>query len=177
MRHALVVAFGLLACGGGHSGSTVECEHLYSADSQCCTAQSDCTPESGLETCAPPGTPFGCGVCNMDPSDCGNDADCKSRDPASICEPVTCSCDAVPAMRCTAGCTMHADCAEGQSCDITTNRCIAKACATAAQCPIDFICTPTGCSRATCHTRSECSGYCVDGACYTTAGECRGPAA
>src|SRR5215813_11980588 len=148
MRHALVVAFGLFACGGGHPGSsTVECEHTLSADSRCCTAQSDCPQDGGIEMCAPPGTPLGCGVCNMDPSDCGADADCKSREPTSICQPVTCSCDAVSAKRCTAGCTVNTMCGDGESCDITTNRCVAKACTTTGQCRLPFIRAPTGCSR------------------------------
>jgi len=181
MRQALVVAFGLIACSTSHSNPTeapLVCDHESSADSRCCRGDADCANGSnGFEACAPPGAALGCGVCNMDPSDCATDADCKSRGATLICNPVACACDVVAATRCTAGCTADSACAEGEACDLTANRCRAKSCASAADCPADFLCAPTGCQRATCTSDADCSGFCVEGACYSTAGECRGPVA
>lgn len=88
-----------------------------------------------------------------------------------ICEPLACN----GGSWCVEGCTSDLFCAEGQMCNTTTNRCGPKACTTATDCPSNFSCTASTCARLSCASDSDCSGYCVLGACYANAGECRAP--
>jgi len=56
-----------------------QCPALGCAQPQCCAAQGDCTAPA---TCAPPGTPYGCGACNPEAGACARrtcaaDTDCR----------------------------------------------------------------------------------------------------
>jgi len=151
-----------------------QCPALGCPGADCCSSDAQCT--TGTAFCAPPGASAGCGVCNMDPSDCAADADCKPHGATMICEPITCTC--IGAKACVAGCTQDSQCGgPGLVCDLTSSRCVAKPCATDDQCPDNFHCGGTACARTTCATDLDCDGYCVNGACYEQTGQCTPPAA
>ncbi len=87
-----------------------------------------------------------------------------------ICQLRTCACDGE--RDCVQGCTANADCDDGESCDLATNRCGRTLCGVDADCPPDFACGNAGCLRRECETNADCDAFCVDGQCYQTAGEC-----
>ena len=135
---------------------------------ECCGATDTC--EDGT-TCAPPGTPDGCGICLDAESDCADDAGCAD---GSICEPVHCACDAT--LQCAPGCTDDS-CAAGEVCTGGDHpRCAAATCDDATPCPDDFDCDDGTCTRRPCEADEVCDGYCVLGLCHAQLGECRVPA-
>jgi hypothetical protein len=111
----------------------------------------------------------------MDPGDCTTDAECAARGAGMICEPLACSC--IDSRACVPGCTDDTVCAEGTHCDLAAARCVPTPCPTGTECPTNFACGGGTCARTTCTTDAACDGYCVLGACYSSAGECRLPAA
>jgi len=159
----------VVGCGHGESIGPNACDHAGGSDSQCCSLTADCTQQ--FEFCLPPGGFLGCGTCNGEPETCTTDAECKPMGATLICQQRTCACDSQ--RDCVAGCTADADCADGQSCDVTTNRCGQTPCTTAAECPADFTCTANACIRKGCIDASDCDAFCVEGSCYQSAGECR----
>jgi hypothetical protein len=167
-----------IGCGLQRGAPTAaECAHDWGAPSgymatACCRTQQDCVAAGQSSWyCTPPNTPFPMGACPM--SNCAADADCRAGGAPSICQPL--SCGLTEGGLCVAGCTGDAGCAQGESCELTTNRCHASACATATDCPLDFGCSAGACARTTCTSDDDCHGYCVTGHCYQAAGECRGP--
>jgi hypothetical protein len=168
---SLVVVVLVTACGHGESISPAACNPAV-VNAVCCTQDSECTSESFPEFCLAPGELRGCGICNSDPSTCSVDADCKAQDPTTICQVRVCACDGD--RECVQGCTSDAGCAEGESCDLATNRCGRTLCGVDADCPADFVCGDAGCLRRECESSSDCDAFCVDGHCYQNAGECVG---
>jgi hypothetical protein len=183
----------VLGCGGGSnagdagtdsgsgSGSALPasaCTHVQDPMSACCERDGDCTAAQD-QTCAPPGTPEGCGICQDVPDPCLSDDACAGSGSNLICDPVQCGCD--DAKACVPGCTAATDCGDGQTCDLTTHRCAATPCegSGASTCPASFACSGSACARVPCATGDACAGsaYCVGGACYAMAGECRSPVA
>lgn len=178
---ALVVVM-LAACGASQDAPTgAECDHVWGQPSgymasACCRSQTDCAAAGQSSyLCTPPGTPLPSGACPL--GDCDVDADCRTTGQPDICQPTSCTPVGGPSRTgiCVAGCTADAGCAAGESCDLATNRCHARACATATDCPTDFGCEAGACARHTCASDGDCAGYCVLGHCYQAAGECRGP--
>ena len=154
------------------SRTPAECP-LYGCPSpQCCDEQADC-PQ--VTVCAPPGTPFGCGSCNNQEGTCTDDAECKAQGATQICELIPCTCDNNKA--CAQGCVDDTTCAEGETCDLAANRCRATTCDDPADCPANFDCVNQRCTRASCTDHAECVGFCVEGSCYSSLGECRPPSA
>lgn len=146
------------------------CPQLGCPQAMCCGVTDTCT---GGTVCAPPGTPQGCGACNIEPSNCDTDGDCGA--PSMICEPIPCSCENNRA--CTAGCVDDTTCDEGDACEPATGRCSPKACDGEADCPASFDCSSGACERRACTADSDCDGYCVLGFCYQSQGTCTPPAA
>jgi hypothetical protein len=147
-----------------------QCPALGCATPDCCSSDEQCQQIP----CAPPGTPFGCGVCNTDPGTCTDDAECHAQDPTMICEPIACTCTGEKT--CVVGCVDDTTCAEGTTCNTALARCAPTACSGAAGCPDDFDCVDNRCARRTCADDLVCDGYCVLGQCYSGRGECRPPA-
>ncbi|MFO0600642.1 MAG: hypothetical protein U0228_35365 [Myxococcaceae bacterium] len=145
-----------------------QCPLLQCAQPFCCRADAECSNFGAA--CAPAGAPRGCGACNSSPSQCSVDGDCQG---GTICEPRTCGCSGE--RDCVAGCGANVPCATGQSC--VNKRCVATACATAADCGVStFDCVQGACARRTCTTDATCGGgFCVLGVCEEGLGECRQP--
>jgi hypothetical protein len=148
-----------------------------------CGSDDDCaTPQQSL-LCYSPGAPRGsagsvCYACEG-PSDCASDADCV-RDGGSAAG--TMICDVWADARCTPfcsnakfcvlGCRTDGDCASGQACN--ERKSCEKTCVSyGGTCPVDFTCNASGfCRRILCKSDSDCSAFCVNGACYDTRGTC-----
>ncbi|HEY5934729.1 MAG TPA: hypothetical protein VIU61_08840 [Kofleriaceae bacterium] len=154
------------------SRTPAECPLLGCPSPQCCDEQADC---SNLTDCVPPGTPFACGSCNSQENSCTTDGECKAQRATAICEPIPCSCDGNKA--CTEGCVDDTMCAQGQTCDTAANRCQVATCDDAGDCPPNFGCDDGLCIRAICTDDTDCVGFCVEGSCHSSLGECRGPSA
>jgi len=152
-----------------------------------CRRAADCNPN--FQICLEPGGYLGCGICYSDGAidanfeRCTSDTDCNGTDPMQICEPLgraaqTCSpCGGEGSVKvCLRGCESDASCADGEVCD--AQRCRASSCSANADCPRTHQCSRAAdgsarCSRRSCANDSECGGgYCVEGACYDTAGRC-----
>ena len=147
------------------------CPALGCPSGICCSSELACAPSTG--TCEPPGASFGCGACNTDPGNCTVDADCKPQGATMVCDPIACSCGGH--LACVLGCVGDAGCGEGQTCDLASARCIARACTGDAGCPSNFRCPAHTCVRMTCTEDVECDGYCVDGSCFAELGSCQLP--
>ena len=139
-----------------------------------CAVEQECAPAEGA--CLSPGQFGGCGICRRPlPSEvCASDAACAAMGPTYICtnSPSLCLCSGETI--CVPGCSADSECGEGQSCG-RTHRCEPRACASASDCPTDFRCDTGKCSRKSCSTSRDCSGYCVSTACYSTPGTCTLP--
>ena len=131
-----------------------------------CRAPSDCVQDMA-NLCISPGAMLPCGVCQR-VSACSSDTDCEADGGAQVCDAVTCPCPPVQ-KACTTGCGSAADCKTGQSCN--QHHCVATACMSDADCPVDFACSGT-CARKACAVDADCSAYCVNGACYGAPGQC-----
>jgi len=70
---------------------------------------------------------------------------------------------------CCSRCRIDADCASGQACN--ERKSCEKTCVSyGGTCPVDFTCNASGfCRRILCKSDSDCSAFCVNGACYDTA--------
>jgi hypothetical protein len=187
MRNILLLLAFAAACSSSAHGQSPDakqtidaglpatvCTHVQDATSSCCERDDDCS-SAMFQTCAPAGAAQGCGICTVPTNPCHADSDCAGSGSNMICTQVACDCD--NAMECTPGCTAATDCGDGQTCDLSTSRCAPTACtgSGAGACPADFECKRGHCSRLSCTTDADCDGYCVEGACYSTAGECRSP--
>ncbi|HEU0030155.1 MAG TPA: hypothetical protein VFQ53_05965 [Kofleriaceae bacterium] len=148
------------------------CPGLGCPSAICCSSELACDPST---TCLPPGASPGCGACNSTPGDCTDDTQCKAQSATAICEPIPCSCTQERA--CTQGCTTDDACGEGQSCDLASARCVPRSCVGTPDCPANFSCNAGECARDTCIDDLECDGFCVDGQCFSSRGECVPPAA
>jgi hypothetical protein len=148
-----------------------------------CGSDDDCATPLQYLLCYSPGAPRGsagavCYACEG-PSDCASDADCV-RDGGSPTG--TMICDVWADARCTPfcsktkfcvpGCRIDADCASGQACN--ERKSCEKTCVSyGGTCPVDFTCNASGfCRRILCKSDSDCSAFCVNGACYDTRGAC-----
>lgn len=149
-----------------------DCPELGCPMPLCCDGQADCSGGGGF-ACAGPNDAPGCGACNNDPGSCTTDGDCGGPANGMICEPIRCSCG--DARTCIAGCTADTECATGELCNPSTHRCAARACSATATCPPDFTCTSGACERTTCTDDTACDGFCVNGRCEASLGECRPP--
>jgi len=149
-----------------------------------CSSQDDCAPSIGNDlACYSPADPGGsglgsssCGAC-MGISDCASDADC-ARDGGTAAGTVICdvvanmSCVCYRNKFCVLGCRTIADCTSGQACN-QSNRCEKTCVPGDGTCPVDFTCNGSGfCQRDSCKSDSECSAFCVNGACYQSRGTC-----
>lgn len=152
--------------------SELSCPAVGCASPSCCGKQSEC---SGAQSCAPPGTPTGCGTCMSDTSSCAIDADCSPSTTGMICKPVQCSCNA--SVSCQPGCTKNGDCSiDGDVCNTATHRCGAPTCSASSPCPSYFDCVQGSCQRKMCTTDANCPlAYCVSGGCYGGKGTCQYP--
>ncbi|MDY0003311.1 MAG: hypothetical protein RBU30_18580 [Polyangia bacterium] len=147
-----------------------ECPQVGCPQPFCCATMLDCQNMGG--DCAPPGTPFPCGMCNPEPGDCASDGQCAA---GSICEPIPCSCDAL--LRCVPDCTTTESCPPGTTCSGGAHgRCLPTNCSTTLPCPPDFDCTNGLCARRPCVNDLHCDHFCVNGFCFEGQGECRLPA-
>lgn len=143
-----------------------------------CHQNIDCGTNGAL-TCRAPGEFLGCGTCRQGPGTCGTDADCAgsadagAAGPHMICDhaPSTdCYCNGV--MTCQAGCRANTDCPSGQSCN-TNHHCQTICTPGPSGCPANYTCGSDGfCAQNSCTSDAACSGACVKGKCYDTAGSC-----
>jgi hypothetical protein len=152
------------ASGGGGVGSP-------------CRADTDCSRQNFLY-CAAPGASQGCGICpqpGIFPS-CMTDAECNP-DGSSGTQICVGACGGVcPLKECVPGCVDDTPCAEGTHCG-PTHRCEALSCTTNAECPPNFDCAGSHCTRRQCKADAACSVYCVTGYCYSALGHCEQPRA
>lgn len=156
-----------------------QCPALDCPTPACCHTDVECSATS----CVGPGESAGCGACNPAPSECTTDAECQAPAGANagvgqvaICEPITCSCGG--ARHCVPGCFGPETCGVGQTCDVPTGRCQPMGCSTAdpvAPCPPDFDCIADACARRACTSDFDCDGFCVEGTCQSSLGQCLAP--
>lgn len=66
----------------------------------------------------------------------------------------------------------HRSCAERLGTDL-----VHSSCQSDVDCPTDFECAGGSCGRKGCAADANCSGYCVNGLCYSTPGTCYGAVA
>lgn len=146
-----------------------QCPEVACEQPLCCESMTDCQNMGG--DCAPPGAPYGCGMCNPETGDCSADGDCAL---GYLCEPINCSCDS--ASHCVLGCAAATDCPLGTTCSGGDHpRCQPSACSSVAPCPPDFDCDSGTCVRRPCLIDLHCDHFCVLGLCYEGQGECRQP--
>jgi hypothetical protein len=145
-----------------------------------CSSQDDCGSYVGdLLACQAPGEPLGCGACLRGAGNCSTDADCVHdggfTTGTMICDLApSAECYCPGAKICTVGCRTSVDCGSGQACN-QSHRCQSTCVAGDGTCPVDYSCDESGfCRRNSCASDSECSGFCVKGACYDTRGTCEG---
>jgi hypothetical protein len=145
-----------------------------------CSSQDDCGSYVGdLLACQAPGEPLGCGACLRGSGNCLTDADCVHdggfTTGTMICDLApSAECYCPGAKICTVGCRTSVDCGSGQTCN-QSHRCQNTCVAGDGTCPVDYHCDEGGyCRRNSCASDSECSGFCVKGACYDTRGTCEG---
>jgi len=142
-----------------------------------CHANNDCG-NIGILECRAPGEFLGCGACRQGQSACATDTDCAAaRDGGAavahmICDlaPSTdCYCSSVKT--CQPGCRTPSDCSAGQDCN-ALHRCQNTCTPGPAACPANYVCSGGFCTQNTCTDDSQCSGACVKGRCYGSAGVC-----
>ena len=155
------------------------CPMLGCAQPQCCHKTADCNAGGGFGICQVPPVNPGCGICFNGPGNCMNDGDCAGLDFGRICEPSLCACpNAAPSKTCVPGCSSDSDCIETASCGADF-RCHDRPCDSA--CAGNYTCDPSGarCIRKKCSTDANCGapGYCIEGTCSKSVGQCIQPAA
>lgn len=135
-----------------------------------CSTEVACTNQG---TCAPPGTPTGCGMCRKPPNPCKDDSECPAQGAKpGICEHRKQDCTCSGEKLCHAGCADDSDCKTGEACD-GAGRCKPASCGASTPCPTFFTCTGGSCTRTPCKASSTCNGgVCVLGACYAEPGKC-----
>lgn len=135
-----------------------------------CRTTADCVePNAGF--CRSPDAPQLCGICFEPPNPCTTDTECAMQDPTTICNPPACSCGA---SECMPGCMSDTDCKDWEHCS-PGHRCVPDACATKADCPLNFKCEAGACARQDCTSDASCNGFCVNNQCYDMAGHCMLP--
>jgi Cys-rich repeat protein len=143
------------------SGTLVGCS---STSSDGCSSAMEC---GGGEACAGDYGPS-C-VCESSPA-CTTDADCKS---GNVCDPARglSVCGTMGDLGCQPACTAEDDCAAWQSC-AQDGHCQARTCSA---CPSYLSCPAGGsCGPKSCSTGDDCTGgYCVNGECQATLGQCQ----
>ena len=147
-----------------------------------CNSQDDCGATPSLLFCLAPGESVGCGACRTAADQCASDADCAPDGGATagtkICTPpasAECYCYAIK--RCLPGCRTNLACGVGQACN-SSNTCEKTCVPGDGTCAVDFACAASGfCRRMSCASDSQCSGACVNGACYGSRGACQAPSA
>lgn len=143
-----------------------DCPQLGCASPLCCQTGAQCGSSGD---CAPPGTRWGCGFCDGQPSTCANDTGCGT---SGICEPRQCGCSGET--DCVPGCGPTNPCLTGTTC--TGKRCQPSSCSSSTSCPSGFDCQGGLCARRSCTRDLDCGdGFCVTGLCSEGWGECRGP--
>ena len=121
-----------------------------------------------------------CGACIAPASPCTMNSDCKpynSAGPRGVCVVDTSPCACPNAMICVPDCTDPGFCPVGTRCG-ADYRCDPVGCAAGGTdaCPLDFTCgTDSKCARSRCTEDTQCSGACVNGACYDRPGTCGYP--
>ena len=155
------------------------CPALGCATPQCCHTTNDCSAQDGFAFCQVPPINAGCGACFNGPGNCTKDADCLGLSSGRICEPTPCACPSSGMSKtCVPGCSSDSDCLETASCSADL-RCHDRPCDAA--CTGNYACDPTGarCIRKACKTDGDCGkpGYCIEGACSKSIGQCIQPAA
>ena len=126
-------------------------------------------------TCVPPGGPAPCAAA-CPPTECASDSDCQADGPSFICEGAwQCGECAAGVKICIPGCVDASGCNAGEVC--TAHRCVPASCQSDVDCPTDFACAGGSCGRKTRTTDANCSGYCVEGLCYSAPGTCYGAVA
>jgi hypothetical protein len=135
-----------------------------------CRGNADC--DYRHPSCVSPAAGPACSIC-LDPTvPCTTDGECQGDGGELICEVVACPCS--PGARgCIPGCADASECHPGQAC--AAYHCVSISCQSDADCPTDFECNNGTCERKTCTTDAICSGYCVNGWCYSTPGTCQSP--
>lgn len=144
-----------------------------------CRGDADCDDRE-FESCFAPDE-ANCGACQIPDVPCSDQSEC---DVGLLCVPFVapCACDPF-AMQCVpiVMCESDADCQATELCD--EGSCAAKTCDQQMfDCPQFFDCVPDSeptdhCVRHPCAADDECGGgFCVEGACFDSLGECSPPA-
>ena len=155
---------------GGTQGST----SIHTLGASQCREDGDCDVQE-QSTCVPPGGPAPCAAA-CPPTECASDSDCQADGPSFICEGAwQCGECAAGVKICIPGCVDASGCNAGEVC--TAHRCVPASCQSDVDCPTDFACAGGSCGRKTCTTDANCSGYCVEGLCYSAPGTCYGAVA
>jgi len=144
-----------------------------------CRSDADCD-DGDFEFCFAPDE-ANCGACQIPDAPCVDQSEC---DIGLLCVPFVAACACDPsAMHCVSivPCGSDSDCEDTDFCDEGT--CAARTCdGQMFDCPAFFDCVPDAetddhCVRHPCVSDDECSGgFCVEGRCFDSLGECSPPA-
>jgi hypothetical protein len=163
--------------GTGNTGGTSSTQgstssHALGANQ--CREDGDCDVQEQA-TCVSPGGQAPCAAA-CPPAECASDSDCQAEGPSFICEGAwQCGECAAGVKICISGCVDTSGCDAGEVC--MAHRCVPASCQSDVDCPTDFECAGGSCGRKGCTTDANCSGYCVNGLCYSTPGACHGAVA
>ncbi len=173
-------AGGAAGAGGNDGGSGTSSNNSSSSSSSSssgemlgmgdCHTNTDCV-DPNAAICLSPDADQLCGICYNPPSPCTADSECAMVDPTTICNKPACSCGE---SECMPGCVADGDCKAWEHCS-PGHRCLPNACASNADCPVNFECASMACARKSCTTDIDCNGHCVNSQCYEMAGHCNLP--
>ena len=162
---------GLAACGSSSASS--DHSDAGSGGQSGCRGQKDC--QSGWFCAAytlPPlcGGQYDTNITN----DCQVDGDCADAGSDFACLTGICVFPhggGQPGPHCRKGCSVDADCGPGLACT-SAHHCETRSCAAPGDCGPNYTCSAGKCQAAPCSADSACQGYCVNGSCSATLGEC-----
>ena len=165
--------------GGSGGTTTVQCQGGMGGEGPvgtCPLGANQCRGNADCDylhpSCVPPDAGPPCSFCLEPTVPCTTDSECQGDGGELICDVVLCPCSP-GAKGCIPGCADASGCHSGKAC--AAHHCVPMSCQGDADCPTDFGCNNRICERKTCTTDAICSGYCVNGSCYSTLGTCQGP--
>jgi hypothetical protein len=160
---------------GGRSGTGGGSADASGANGPCRSAADCSIPDTVGVFCwngGPLGLPFTyCGAFTSDL--CQSDADCAETGVNKVCIPE----GVCGGMKCGPRCTSDSDCPgepPGAFSCLANGHCGEAPCVGSGDCPPNYVCAAGSCGARCCTRDSDCVDFCVNGACSSQLGQCRG---